>query len=566
MALDNSSQVWEILLNNGTLTHEQLTDAIRWSRSHPDEEVGHILLARGIIDEQQLLEAYARRLNLHFEEGELVVRKTEVLRLVPESLARRYQVMPLDIRGSKIVVAMCTPNDMTVLEDVRLSSKLEPTVVISTAERIASAIDRYYRNAELFYKQEKVEDSGIKMVSDATAQKMGEIEDSVNNTPVVKLVNNLVHQAYLRQVSDIHIEPFEDEVLVRMRIDGDLTETMQLAPSALNSVISRIKILSGMNIAEKRIPQDGRFSYETDEFKVDLRVSTLPTIYGEKCVMRLLNTGGENLLSFEQLGMTEENIKKFEHILSAPNGIILVTGPTGSGKSTTLYAVLNALLDPKINITTIEDPVEKQLKGVNQVQVNAKAGMTFASGLRSLLRQDPDVIMVGEIRDYETAEISIRAAITGHLVLSTLHTNDSIATIVRLIDMGVPSYLVATSVNAIIAQRLVKRLCPYCKKKRTATDTDRMIVGDDTLTEVYEPEGCTECNGTGYSGRIAIYEIVEIDHNIRKMISDGAPNEDIKDYARAHGAHFLADNLLELVEKGVTSMSEYQRLIYTVSG
>ena len=265
------------------------------------------------------------------------------------------------------------------------------------------------------------------------------------------------------------------------------------------------------------------------------------------------------------LGMTKENIARFEHMLSAPNGIILVTGPTGSGKSTTLYAVLNRLRKPTINITTIEDPVEKQMFGINQVQVNTKAGMTFASGLRALLRQDPDVIMIGEIRDYETAEIAVRASITGHLVLSTLHTNDSVSTIVRLIDMGVPPYLVSASVNAIIAQRLVKRLCPYCKRKHVLTDAERTLLGDETAKESYEPVGCPECNHVGYSGRIAIYEIVELDHRIRKMISSGASVDEIKQAAAENGSEFLADNLRELVAKGVTSMDEYNRIIYTVS-
>ena len=263
--------------------------------------------------------------------------------------------------------------------------------------------------------------------------------------------------------------------------------------------------------------------------------------------------------------MTKENIARFEHMLSAPNGIILVTGPTGSGKSTTLYAVLNRLRKPTINITTIEDPVEKQMFGINQVQVNTKAGMTFANGLRALLRQDPDVIMIGEIRDYETAEIAVRASITGHLVLSTLHTNDSVSTIVRLIDMGVPPYLVSASVNAIIAQRLVKRLCPYCKRKHTLTGSERALLEDGTITECYEPVGCPECNHVGYSGRIAIYEIVELDHRIRKMITAGAPVDDIKRVASENGAEFLSDNLRELVRRGVTSLDEYNRIIYTVS-
>lgn len=562
----NNSAIWEILLKNNVIKDEELKDALRWQRSHPDEEVGQILISRGIINEDQLLAAYAERLDVQFIDKELVVKRPEVLKLVPETLARRYEIVPIDIRSNKIIVAVSNPDELSVLDDIKMSSKMETSYVLSTRERVLNAIDRYYKNVELYYHDDKEDtQTSINIVSQDTAKVMDEIESNVNNTPVVKLVNNLVYQAYVRQVSDIHIEPFEKEVIVRMRIDGDLVETMRLAASSLNSIISRIKILSGMNIAEKRVPQDGRFAYITDEFKVDLRVSTLPTIYGEKCVMRLLNTGGENLLSFEQLGMSKENIAKFEHILSAPNGIILVTGPTGSGKSTTLYAVLNKLRQPNINITTVEDPVEKQMMGVNQVQTNAKAGLTFASALRSLLRQDPDVIMVGEIRDYETAEIATRAAITGHLVLSTLHTNDSIATIVRLVDMGIPPYLVASSVNAIIAQRLVKRLCPYCKKKHTADITEKNLLEDMNIKDIYEPIGCPECNNIGYSGRIAVYEIVELNHEMKKMVTAGAGSDEIRKVARANGSVFLADSLRELVEKGVTSLDEYKRIIYTVS-
>ena len=556
--------IWEVLLSNGTITHNQLSDALRWQRSHPDEDVGSILLARGIVTDGQLLAAYAQRLDVPFIEKDLVVKRPEVLKLVPETLARRYGIMPLDINNNKILVAISDPEDMSVIEDVKLSSRMDASIALASAENILSAIERYYRNAELFYREEQEEVQTVNFVSDDTAKKMDEIESSVNNTPVVKLVNNLVQQAYIRQASDIHIEPFENDVIVRMRIDGDLIEVMRLAPATLASVISRIKILSGMNIAEKRIPQDGRFNYTNDEFKVDLRVSTIPTMYGEKCVMRLLNTGGESLLTFEQLGMSRETIARFDHMLSAPNGIILVTGPTGSGKSTTLYAVLNKLRKPTINITTIEDPVEKQMFGINQVQVNTKAGMTCASGLRALLRQDPDVIMIGEIRDYETAEIAVRASITGHLVLSTLHTNDAPSSIVRLIDMGVPPYLVAASVNAIIAQRLVKRLCPYCKRKRVVSDAEKALLDDYGIKEAYEPVGCPECNHVGYSGRIAIYEIVEMDHRIRKLISVETPIDDIRKVAAENGAEFLADSLRELVRKGITSLDEFNRIIYTV--
>ena len=556
--------IWEVLLSNGTITHDQLSDALRWQRSHPDEDVGSILLARGIVTDGQLLAAYAQRLDVPFIEKDLVVKRPEVLKLVPETLARRYGIMPLDINNNKILVAISDPEDMSVIEEDKVRSRMDASIALAAAENSLSAIERYYRNAELFYREEQEEVQTVNFVSDDTAKKMDEIESSVNNTPVVKLVNNLVQQAYIRQASDIHIEPFENDVIVRMRIDGDLIEVMRLAPATLASVISRIKILSGMNIAEKRIPQDGRFNYTNDEFKVDLRVSTIPTMYGEKCVMRLLNTGGESLLTFEQLGMSRETIARFDHMLSAPNGIILVTGPTGSGKSTTLYAVLNKLRKPTINITTIEDPVEKQMFGINQVQVNTKAGMTFASGLRALLRQDPDVIMIGEIRAYETAEIAVRAPITGPLVLPTVPTNAALSSVVRLIDMGVPPYLVAASVNAIIAQRLVKRLCPYCKRKRVVSDAEKALLDDYGIKEAYEPVGCPECNHVGYSGRIAIYEIVEMDHRIRKLISAETPIDDIRKVAAENGAEFLADSLRELVRKGITSLDEFNRIIYTV--
>ena len=560
--VDDKIILGQVLLDKGIVNQEQLNDAIRWQKTHPVEDLGEILLSRGIVNEGQLLEAYAEKMNTAYVEKDLVVRKPEVLKLVTENVATRHCIMPIDIQDNKIVVAMSSPNDMSALEDIKLSAKMEVSPLLTSKANIENAIDRYYKNAEVFYKEEK---KAVSLVSDETAKKMDEIESSVNNTPVVKLVNNLVQQAYVRKASDIHIEPFEHQVLVRMRIDGDLVECLRLSPSSLNSVISRIKILSDMNIAEKRIPQDGRFRYQNNEIMVDLRVSTLPTVWGEKCVMRLLNTGGDNLLSFEQLGMTKKNIEKFEHICSQPNGIILVTGPTGSGKSTTLYAVLNRLNKPNVNLSTVEDPVEKQMFGINQVQINAKAGLTFASALRSLLRQDPDVIMVGEIRDYETAEIATRAAITGHLVLSTLHTNDSIATITRLIDMGIPNYMVSASVNAVIAQRLVKRLCPYCKKKRQATELDKEVLNDSTIESVYEATGCPECNGTGYSGRIAVYEILELDHKIKALIMQNAPLDTIREVAIENGTEFLANNLRELVHNGVTSMSEYERLIYTVN-
>lgn len=561
-----SETIGDILLKNNAITKEQLNDAIRWNRSHPNDNLNEILVNRGIINEAQLLEAYAEKNNTQFISGDIKLKRTDILKLVPQAIADKNKIIPINIENNKIIIACCKPNDVAAIQDVKVSSRLDAIVYYSLEKNILSAIDKYYKNAELFV-QDTEDNKKTKTKSIATSEeiqkKLDDIESSVSNTPVVKLVNSLIAEAYARKASDIHIEPFEEEVLIRMRIDGDLQEVMRVNKQSLNGIISRIKILSGMDIAEKRIPQDGRYEFDNgQDIKCDLRVSTLPTIYGEKCVMRLLNTSGEVLLTFDKLGMSKENIERFNKITSAPNGIILVTGPTGSGKSTTLYAVLNKLNSPKVNLTTVEDPVERQLYGVNQVQVNAKAGLTFASGLRSLLRQDPDVIMVGEIRDYETAEIAIRAAITGHLVLSTLHTNDSIATIDRLIDMGVAPYLVASSVNAIIAQRLVKRLCPHCKEKVKISQDDKSILNDQKLTEAYEAKGCPYCKNTGYSGRIAVYEIVEISNKMKTLITKRADSEEIKQEAIKQGSVFLADSLHNLVAEGITSISEFKRIIY----
>ena len=349
-----------------------------------------------------------------------------------------------------------------------------------------------------------------------------------------------------------------------MRIDGELVECMRLDISTLNSIVSRCKILAGINIAEKRIPQDGRIDFNNGDINIDLRVNTLPTIYGEKVNMRLLATEDAALITLPDLGMPDKLFNQFSRIIKAPNGIILVTGPTGSGKSTTLYAVLSELNKPNVNITTVEDPVEKQIFGVNQVQTNAKAGLTFASGLRAILRQDPDIVMIGEIRDTETAEIAIRAAITGHLVLSTLHTNDAASSIVRLIDMGVASYMVASSVNCVVAQRLVKKLCPECKRKREIKAEEAALLKDPSITHIYEPVGCPRCGNTGYKGRTAIYEIIEIDSDLRRMISEGRTTEEIRDFAKEHGATFLEDSIRTLIGNGTTSMSEFYRLIYSI--
>lgn len=562
--MQRGSSLGDILLEKGYVNKAQLEDAKRWQKTHPNEKISAILLSRGIITEECMLSAMAERFNTTYLNTELVVRRPEILKNVPEQIVKKHCIIPLDIKAGQIIIATHDPHDIGAFEDVKMVSRMDVGFVLAPKRIIESAIDKYYTNAGNFFVSDDATQKVVQTTSAATQQKLSEIESRVDNTPVVKLINSLITQAYMRRASDIHIEPFEEQILVRMRIDGELVECMRLDISTLNSIVSRCKILAGINIAEKRIPQDGRIDFDNGDISIDLRVNTLPTIYGEKVNMRLLATEDAALITLPDLGMPEHLFKQFSRIIKAPNGIILVTGPTGSGKSTTLYAVLSELNKPNVNITTVEDPVEKQIFGVNQVQTNAKAGLTFASGLRAILRQDPDIVMIGEIRDTETAEIAIRAAITGHLVLSTLHTNDAASSIIRLIDMGVASYMVASSVNCVVAQRLVKKLCPECKRRREIRPEEAALLHDDSITHLYEPVGCPRCGNTGFKGRTAIYEIIEIDNDLRRMISEGKNTEEIREFAKEHGATFLEDSIKSLIKDGATSISEFYRLIYSI--
>lgn len=562
--MQRGASLGDILLEKGFIKQAQLDDAKRWQKTHPNEKISAILLSRGIITEDAMLSAMAERFNTTYINTELVVRRPEILKNVPEQIVKKHCIMPLDVKAGQIIIATHDPHDIGAFEDVKMVTRMDVGFVLAPQRIIESAIEKYYTNAGNFFVSDEATQKVVQQTSAATQQKLSEIESRVDNTPVVKLINSLITQAYMRRASDIHIEPFEEQILVRMRIDGELVECMRLDISTLNSIVSRCKILAGINIAEKRIPQDGRIDFNNGDINIDLRVNTLPTIYGEKVNMRLLATEDAALITLPDLGMPDKLFDQFSRIIKAPNGIILVTGPTGSGKSTTLYAVLSELNKPNVNITTVEDPVEKQIFGVNQVQTNAKAGLTFASGLRAILRQDPDIVMIGEIRDTETAEIAIRAAITGHLVLSTLHTNDAASSIVRLIDMGVASYMVASSVNCVVAQRLVKKLCPECKRKREIKAEESALLKDPSITHIYESVGCPRCGNTGYKGRTAIYEIIEIDSDLRRMISEGRTTEEIRDFAKEHGATFLEDSIRTLIGNGTTSMSEFYRLIYSI--
>ena len=476
--------IGQILVENGFLKEDQLEEALEKQRGEPGKKLGDVLLELGYVSETQLAQALSIRLKVPFIDLTTTKIDIEAVKKIPEAIAKKNCCVAFQMNDSRLTVATDDPINFYIFEELKVISGMEIHAMIATRTAINETINKAYSQQTVSNVMDNLnkEYTGN---SDSVIQDDPESGERIDNAPIVKLVNTIVETSFRMNASDIHIEPFKDRTRIRLRVDGELIEQMKVKPAAHNSLITRIKILGGMNIAEKRIPLDGRFGMTIDGVNLDVRVSTIPTVYGEKCVIRLLSTADEKTRKITDLGMTLYNYEMFKQIIRCPHGVMLVTGPTGSGKSTTLYATLGELSKPNVNIVTVEDPCEKKIDGVNQVQINAKAGLTFAAALRSILRQDPDIVMVGEIRDGETADIAIRAAITGHLVLSTLHTNDAASTILRLVDMGVAPYMVASSLVGVIAQRLVKLLCPECKEKVTLTDpADLRLVGKTEPVEV----------------------------------------------------------------------------------
>lgn len=556
--------IGKILVENGFINEKQLEEALEKQKSSGGKMLGDVMLELGFVSETQLAQALSIRLKVPFVDLSSVQINTEAVMKIPENVAKEKTVFAFAINHNRLLVATNDPVNFYVFEDLKVATGMEIIPQISTKTAIEAAIGRFYSSQAM---DNAVSDLESEQMSAQEAQQ-AESDARVDNAPIVKLVNMMVETAFRVNASDIHIEPFKTRTRIRYRIDGELVEQdMKVPISFHNSIITRIKILGGMNIAEKRIPLDGRFGTVIDGINLDVRVSTIPCVYGEKCVIRLLSTADEKTRKITDLGMTDYNYEMFKQIIRCPNGVMLVTGPTGSGKSTTLYATLGELSQPNVNIVTVEDPVEKKIDGVNQCQINAKAGMTFAAALRSILRQDPDIIMVGEIRDGETADIAIRAAITGHFVLSTLHTNDAASTIVRLVDMGVAPYMVASSLVGIIAQRLVKLLCKSCKETYQLTDpADLRLVGKTSPVNICRahPGGCKACHGSGYSGRTAIHEIIVTSNDIKELISRGATAEEIGAKATENGTRLLRDNVTEMVLAGKTTMDELVKATYTV--
>jgi len=571
-------KIGNLLVRAGVITQEQLDHALSM-QAKSGGLIGQILVKNGYLNKKSLFEFLQKQMGVDFVDLENIQIDEEVLHLVSSSIAKMHNLIPIEKSNNYLKVAMSDPMNIFSIDDLRLTTGLEIIPCLADEEQIAIQIDKYYGKVDKKKRQEQQEqsfaklDEEIKEINEKIADEIIEIEETeedtldvsdLENAPIVKMVNVILQKAIATKSSDIHIEPQEDLVQIRYRIDGQLVPIMSYDRKILPSLVARVKIMSGLNIAEKRIPQDGRIGMKLHEKEYDMRVSVLPTMFGEKIVIRIADKEGFNV-SKQDLGFFEDDMKKFDEIISHPHGIVLVTGPTGSGKSTTLYTALKELCKPNVNILTVEDPVESTIRGINQVQVNVKAGLTFAAALRSFLRQDPDIIMVGEIRDGETAEIATRAAITGHLVFSTLHTNDAASSVTRMIDMGIEPFLLSSSLVGLIAQRLVRRLCPNCKEPVEIDDETRELLNIEEGEEVtvFKAKGCEHCNNTGYKGRIAVYEILQVDKEIRELISKNANSDDIKDLAIKHGMKTLRMNSARLVKNGTTSIEEMMRIAYS---
>ncbi len=552
----------DILIQKNIITPEQLQKALDEQKKKTGVMLGELLVQMGYVEQRQINDALCEHLNIEFVDMLTFEPAERVMSLLDEAIMRKYTLVPMDFdknNAGVLRVAMSDPMNILAMDDVNIITGRQVQPYLADASAIRAYLDRRFGKkqaqniAELYKKEQGAEEE--------SAEEKARKED-IENAPIVQLVNNIIEQAVRDRASDIHIEPFEYFVKVRYRVDGSLREIMTYEKSLFGALITRLKIMSGMDISEKRKPQDGRITTHVDNREYDIRVSNLPTVYGEKVVMRLASKEGFRRDKSE-LGLQPDDLKRFDAILKNPHGIILVTGPTGSGKSTTLYTALSSLNSEDVNIITVEDPVEANIDGINQVMVNNKADMTFANALRSILRQDPDIIMIGEIRDAETAEIAVRASITGHLVVSTLHTNSTASSIARLRDMGIESYLISDSLVGVIAQRLVRRLCE-CKTAKEASEEEKLMLGLDPSQPqtVYEPCGCKLCGNSGYKGRIGIYEIMTVTPSVRRLISRGAEPDDIKVAAQEEGMHTLRDAAKVYVLNGTTSIAEMIRATY----
>ncbi len=557
--MNGGGHLGTVLLDEGLITQDALDRAVELGQER-NQPLGRVLVDEKMVSEPALVKALARHIGIEFVDLATVTIDPAAASLVPDQLARRYAALPIGFEDDKLVIAMADPGNVLALDDIRAISGREIITKVATRTDVENAVSR------LAGLDDSVTDLAELAADGVEREDLDAIEAAAEEAPVIKLVNTLITRAAADRASDIHIEPTDRDLRIRYRIDGVLHELMRTPRSIARAVVSRLKIMSDIDIAERRRPQDGRISLRVSGRQIDLRVSTLPTIYGEKVVMRILDNSTATL-QLTDLGFLPETLERFAGSYTKPYGTILVTGPTGSGKSTTLYATLNVINRPEVNIVTVEDPVEYRLSGINQVQVNKKAGLDFASALRSFLRQDPDVMLVGEIRDLETAQIAIESALTGHLVLSTLHTNDAPSSISRLTEMGVEPFLVGSAVDAILAQRLARRLCSSCRAPYEPTLEALRTAGWDLesmgneMPTLYKAEGCSACSGTGYKGRLALHELMIVSEEIERLTVEHASTDEIKKIAESQGMRPLRLDGLAKVAQGLTTIEEIFRVV-----
>ena len=558
----------DLLIAAGTITQEELEKGLALQKEQKGR-LGEVLISNGIITEQQLIEALQMQLGIEFIDLTKVNIPTELAQVVPKNIAKQYTVVPIRAVKDELYLAMSDPLNFYAIEEVRKAVRRKVVPVLATKDAIEHSIQILYGNegaARAIEEMRREAGAGTEAAPETdtafTSNQLG--DDSVSNAPTIRLVNSIIERAVVERASDIHLEPHETELLVRMRIDGIMQDILTVPRDLQNSVLSRLKIMAGLNIAERRVPQDGRFNVRVKDKNIDLRVSTLPTVYGEKIVCRLLDKSGGRI-ALEAIGLTEEGQAAIKNLLKYRNGVILVVGPTGSGKTTTMYSMIHEINTRDVNLVTLEDPVEYNIEGVNQVQINEKVGLTFASGLRSILRQDPDIIAVGEIRDGETADIAMRAAITGHVVLSTIHTNDAVGTIERLEDIGVEPYLVASAMRGMVSQRLLRKICPNCKQAYTATEEELqdLDIPEEKGLTLYRGKGCPNCFNTGYRGRTAVVEVMTLNSKLRRLISERAPRSAIEEELHKPESGFvsLRESAINLAREGVTTASEILRVV-----
>lgn len=561
MMAGKNLKIGDVLKEQGYISEEQLQTALSVQKNEKGKRLGQVLIEQGFITETQMLEAMAAKMDCRLVTMDNINIDIEAASLIPRQVSEKYCILASEVINGHLRVIVNDPLDFYGLEDVRQITGMDLVILLSEKEPLLKAIRSVFSEISAKEAAKAANEEAL----DEQDSNVIDVEEGDDDTPIINLLSSLIQRAYSTNASDIHIEPFEDKTSVRMRIDGTIVDYVTLKTSVHNSLIARIKILSELDIAERRSPQDGHFKVRQPDGYLNIRVSVIPTVFGEKAVLRLLSNNAriDNSATF---GMVKEDYDKLQKMLLSPNGIIYLTGPTGSGKTTTLYMILEELAKKNVNISTIEDPVEKNLQKINQMQVNPLAGLSFETGLRALLRQDPDIIMVGETRDSETASISVRAALTGHLVFSTLHTNDAASSAIRLKDMGVEPYLVANSMVGVVAQRLMRKVCTDCCEEEEITPEQKMLLGFPAFSEgfrIKKPCGCAACNNTGYRGRIAVHEIMMVDKGMRKLISENASVEEIKDYAmKNQGMKTLKQNAIMYLKSGVTTMEEVVRVAF----